>query len=151
DAFTLTPGVALYGGFAATETLRSQRNWLANPTVLSGDIGGDDGVDAHGVITDINKLHGTNSLHVVVADGTSTPITSTTRLDGFTITGGNAVGGNGGGMLCNGLGGICNPHIEHVTFSGNMADYGGALFNDGSISGQSSPTLTNVAFLNNSA
>jgi len=37
--FQLKNGVGVYGGFAMTETLRSQRNWTANVTVLSGDIG----------------------------------------------------------------------------------------------------------------
>ena len=35
---------------------------------------------------------GDNSYHVVMADGTSTPITGTTLLDGFTITAGQANG-----------------------------------------------------------
>ena len=36
--FSLVDGVELYGGFAATETIRTQRDWLNNKTVLSGDV-----------------------------------------------------------------------------------------------------------------
>lgn len=38
-SFTLRSGTKLYGGFAGSETTLEQRNWLAHPTVLSGDIG----------------------------------------------------------------------------------------------------------------
>ncbi len=73
--------------------------------MLSGDIGGDDDTDANGVVTDTAHIHGGNAYHVVSADTAGTPITGTTVLDGFTITGGQANGGSfpdytGGGFLC---------------------------------------------------
>src|SRR5574342_685318 len=38
-SFVLKSGVALYGGFAGSETLLTQRNLAVNPTILSGEIG----------------------------------------------------------------------------------------------------------------
>jgi len=58
DTFQLLDGVEIYGGFAATETLRTQRDWVANPTVLSGDIAGDDTTDANGVVTTTTNMSG---------------------------------------------------------------------------------------------
>ena len=152
DSFDLVPGVAVYGGFAGTEVDRAARDWVAHPTVLSGDIAGDDVTDANGVVTTTAGIVGTNSEHVVRADGvTGGPITGTTRLDGFTITGGQTYLSLGGGLYCSGAsGGVCSPTLANLIFSGNAATYGGALYDDGYL-GTSSPALSNVIFTGNLA
>jgi hypothetical protein len=159
DTFSLVPGVAMYGGFAATETLRSQRNFTANVTILSGDIGGDDtNTDGNNIAETWNDIVGSNSDHVVYAGGSGgTVITESTALDGFTITAGQADGGfpdnSGGGFYCDGSGSgsLCSPSLTNVTFSGNAANNGGAMYNHGASSGSSSPQLTNVIFSGNAA
>jgi len=75
--FQLKDGVSLYGGFMGNESTLNQRNIEANPTVLSGDIG---------TLSDNSD----NVYHVVL--GSFTDLTATTRIDGFTITAGNADG-----------------------------------------------------------
>ncbi|MCB0174619.1 MAG: hypothetical protein KDJ97_29175, partial [Anaerolineae bacterium] len=85
------------------------------------------------------NLSGSNSYHVVWADGVTAPITASTVLDGFTITAGQADDSSdpddsGGGFYCDGdgSGSECSPTLSNVTFSGNLADYdGGGMFNFG--------------------
>lgn len=86
--FLIPQDVAVYGGFAGTETQLADRAGLFGTTVLTGDLAGD---DAPGFVG-----RAENSLHVV------TGLTGM-LLDGFTITGGNANAGNaweqrGGGL-----------------------------------------------------
>ncbi|MFQ3684770.1 MAG: cadherin, partial [Roseiflexus sp.] len=141
-SFALKNGVAIYGGFAGTETALSQRNPSVNVTVLSGDIDNNDAVDANGVTTTIN---GNNSYRVVTANN----VNNTTVLDGFVITGGLANGSSpailsrGGGMFNQNS----SPTLTNVTFSGNTAKFGGGMYNFEN----SSPTLTNVTFSGNTA
>ena len=54
-------------------------------------------------------------------------------------------------MYNNGENGISSPILTDVTFSGNEAERGGAMYNDGEDYGTSSPTLTNVTFSDNKA
>jgi uncharacterized repeat protein (TIGR01451 family) len=158
-SFTLSyNNVQLYGGFVATETTRSQRDWETYVTVLSGDIDGNDTTDANGVVTDTGNISGSNAYHVLWLDGvTNETITETTVIDGFTITAGQADDSShphqsGGGLYCagDGSGYECSPTLANVTFSGNRARYGGGMFNYGE-DGASSPSLTNVTFNGNGA
>lgn len=68
--FIFPAGRRAYGGFTGFETRREQRNWTTNVTLLSGDIG------TPGDFSDNCKTV------VFGAPGA--------RLDGFTVTGGNA-------------------------------------------------------------
>jgi hypothetical protein len=147
DSFRIQrDNVQLYGGFAGNETARYERNWVANSTVLSGDIG------TPGDYSD-------NCYHVLYLDGvTYEGITGATVIDGFTVTAGNANGstwphGLGGGLFCqgNGNGKECSPTLTNVIFHGNNANYGGGMYNVGAYGGVSSPILTNVTFRENSA
>ena len=131
-SFILSNGVAIYGGFAGTETQLTQRNPSPNVTILSGDLSGND-------IGFTNN--GENSYHVVVG----TNLNSSAKLDGFTIRGGNANGDSfsGGGMSNSNS----SPTLSNLIFSNNSADsQGGGIFNH-----NSSPTLTNVTFIGNTA
>ncbi len=133
--FTLPAGVAVYGGFAGTETERSQRDWTAHGSVLSGDLLGDDDPPP-GSRTD-------NSYHVV----TTTYSGSGRVLDGFTIRGGNA-NTYGGGLYAN------RGTFRHCTFSDNRAldgtfQRGGAVWI--SMGGLNRPTFIDCAFTGNLA
>jgi len=76
-SFVLKSGVGVYGGFLGNETRRSDRDFVANETILSGDAG-------------ISGDNSDNAYHVVL----SLRNTGNTILDGFTIKDGYA-GGSG--------------------------------------------------------
>ena len=142
--FTLKNNVAIYGGFAGTETLLSQRNWRGNRTILSGDIDGNDNHGGDYINENASQIEGSNAYHVVTGPiGTN----SSAVLDGFVITAGQANGSSpndvGGGMYNQ----SSSPTLRNLIFSGNSAFNGGGMFNTVS----SSPTLTNVTFSGNSA
>lgn len=135
DNFQLLSGVAIYGGFVATETVIAERDWVEHETVLSGNIVSVEPSVAPAVASG-------NSFHVVVGSG----VDASSVLDGFTISQGNADGtspqNKGGGMYNSGG----SPTLNNLKFVGNSAQFGGGLYNSGS-----SPKLTNVTFNGNSA
>jgi hypothetical protein len=144
-AFVLKEGVKIYGGFQGTETAptaeagRALRDPARCETVLSGDLGG------------LGRAK-----HVVIAAGVSIA----TRLDGLTISGGNAFMDaydsalriNGrlltptSGMIGSG-GGLCvlyaGPRLHNVIIRDNTARMGGGIFN-----WSSNPVLTGVGISN---
>jgi hypothetical protein len=135
--FQLKEGIALYGGFAGTETVRTQRNWTTNVTVLSGDLDNNDTKDANGVVITTTHIHGANAYHVV----TATNVTSNTVLDGFTISAGFTDNFGGGMDVVN-----ASPVIRHCAFRGNQGQWGGGMS-----ASDSSLSLTDVIFSGNQA
>ena len=161
--YLLTKDVKLYGGFAGTETLLSQRNVNTNLTTLSGDLDGSSGT--------------ADAYHVLITSARTTACV----VDGFTITGGRANGnssagfvgisferGRAGGMYnldggltvsnCNFTGNLagncggmfnvnCTGPISNCTFNGNTSGlYGGAMYNAYSV-----PAISNCTFTANTA
>ncbi|MCC6462170.1 MAG: DUF1565 domain-containing protein, partial [Saprospiraceae bacterium] len=111
-AIGLKAGVSLYGGFPASGTPTfSNRDWVANPSILSGEIG--------------DPGSGDNSWHVLYND--SNGLTSSDVLDGFIIRDGNANGAGitnnsrGAGMSCYFIG----LTIRNCTFTNNQTSGNG--------------------------
>lgn len=129
-AFKLKSGVNIYGGFIGSETSISQRDFVAYPTILSGEIGSSSTV---------------NDNSYTVVDGSSV---SNCSLDGFYIFRGNANNFAGGAKGISG-GGIYvlngSPTFKNCTIRNNNAigDGGGAFLST------SNATFYNCTFLDN--
>ncbi|MBW7846214.1 MAG: hypothetical protein H3C45_11340, partial [Bacteroidia bacterium] len=121
NAFVMIKNVQVYGGFPNGGSAFAARDWNANPTVMSGDIGtlGNTADNAH---------------HVLVAAGN----TGNACVDGFVVKEGRADGsgpitvntqsidrGNGGGLHTNTSG----INISNTSFISNNANHGGAFYN----------------------
>jgi len=169
--FQMRNGVAIYGGFAGTETAISQRTNYSpggvNETVLSGDLNNNDNYS-----TSPWQNIGENCYHVFYHPA-GLNLNNTATLDGFTIKGGNAAGPDphhiAGGMYNSGS----SPKLNRVTFMNNTAYSAGAVYfynsspvfdnsifrnnlagdNGGAIylQGSSSPVFTNCLITNNTA
>ncbi|MFK7948096.1 MAG: beta strand repeat-containing protein, partial [Saprospiraceae bacterium] len=147
-AFHFAVDIEIYGGFVGTETLLSQRDAVANVTILSGDFNSDDAITGSGSTLSFSN-NTENAYHVLMTDNVLTPAAI---IDGFTIQGGNANVNSslqyfstlfhrnyGGGVLIRGELTITNVILRH-----NSASHGGGI----SVA-NNSPTLTNVIFSRN--
>ena len=120
--------VAIYGGFAGTETERDLRDWETYVTSLDGE--------------DV-------CYHVVVG-------ASDARLDGFTVTRGNAAGvfldGRGGGMLNDSLTDLTVANCRFMANSAGDGYYMNTAFGGGMRNGGVSDVrITRCLFLGNTA
>ncbi|WP_028526985.1 right-handed parallel beta-helix repeat-containing protein [Runella limosa] len=130
--FEMKNGVAIYGGFAGTETTLSERVaaliHTTNATILSGDIDKDGLLDSDNAYQVIRNLN----------------VNSTAQIEGFIISDGNATGSNsyhyGGGMFNSGS----SPTISNCRFTNNRADTGGGMYSGSGI-------VTNCTFTENYA
>jgi len=113
-------------------------------TILSGDLLGNDAVvdDPCDLLNEPNRAE--NSYHVVYGS----EVDSSSILDGFTISDGNApdreLTGYGGGIY---LRSGSEPTVSNCTFSENSASYGGAIGTRYS----SKPSIVNCIFYRNAA
>jgi len=148
--FRMIDGVAIYGGFAGTESATSERaNYgagEANETILSGDFNGDDVISGSGSTLSITN-NTENSYHVLYHPSGMT-LTATAILDGFTISGGHADGTSshsvGGGMYNDGA----SPSVNNCNFISNSVIHSGAgIYNNNN----SSTSISNCTFTTNSA
>lgn len=121
--FLLDKDIRLFGGFTGTEKTSDARDGVAHPTILSGDLLGDD------VPGDLAQHREDNALHVMYV---AMEITSEAVIDGFVFRGGHADEGveeenqpfraMGGAVLSYG-----EPILRNCRFTDNYAEYGGAL------------------------
>ena len=148
--FHLSTDMKIFGGFVGTETVLSQRDWLSNVTILSGDFNNDDLWTGGGMTLEFNRNNNwQNANHVMITANLS----SAAVIDGFTIKGGSNFGNsftyqsqqfykeNGGGLYNS----ASSPTIRNVTFLNNYSYESGA----GMYNSNSSPTIINSSFLNN--
>lgn len=141
--FDLIDGVVLKGGYGGwSQADPNVRDIVTYSTILSGDLLGNDTsvTDAAQMFSDPSRSD--NSYHIIIADNVS----ERTELNGFTITGGMAVGtsphNTGGGIRMV----SSNPTISNCSFEYNVAEYGGAVYNS-----SSNPVFTICNFFRNYA
>jgi surface protein with Ig-like domain/parallel beta helix pectate lyase-like protein/polymorphic membrane protein len=97
----LAEGIHLYGGFSGSETMKSQRDWSLNPTIIDGE-------DTRRCVTGDNFA----------------------ILDGFTITHGLATGSEEYGKQGGGIFNFAvSPEIANCIVQDNLATYGGGIYN----------------------
>ena len=165
--YTLKSGVKLYGGFNGDEKSIDERKVIDNKvyrmvyrTVLSGDIGKKDALDATNLIFPGNDTRTDNATHVLTLNMTpdQTNINNwETVVDGVTIAGGHAVNGQGGGIFVTGNNDNGNNNggryiLRRCFFIGNYAAEGGALYVESTVKNVGGTCLIDrCGFFNNAA
>jgi hypothetical protein len=174
-SFTPPSGLKLYGGFMGNETEINQRDWQANPTTLSGDIGvsGDSTDNTYNVVYMLQPDSTTVMDGFVVAYGQADNLAmSNQNRDRFVCGGGlymesgnwdafatirhcrfykNNAHSQGGGVMLNGtLNGRMAPRFIDCIFESNYAgDFGGGLSRYGGSGIERGEELKSCTFVKN--
>lgn len=134
NAFSISGGIKLYGGFDGTENSLDERNITAHPTVL-------DGQNARRVLRQTSAGHSDNNYNYYP---------DTLIIDGFTIRNGYANdgdGNNGGGAYL-----LFNFWVNNCNFENNRCnDRGGAVYVEGGRDGDIAYGFDNCVFTGNQA
>jgi len=137
DSIVVMAGhVHLYGGFAGTETERTQRDWQSHPAVIHGEgvrrcVGGASNATLDGFVL----KRGYSGTGGGMYNSAASPV-----VENCTFIENRA--GEGGAMYNNPA---SSPSITNCTFSKNVAFQGGGIYNDASM-----PVFANCAFVQNS-
>ncbi|MBV6442572.1 MAG: hypothetical protein EPGJADBJ_04290 [Saprospiraceae bacterium] len=142
--FLINKDLKLYGSFAGTECNLAERDVALHPTILSGDLNGDD------LDSNFTQNRSDNVLTVLTVEAN---VTSEALIDGFTISNGHANGSganespdkSGGGLYSTGV-----PVLTNCSFQQNYAVFhgGGAYFN---YNGSEELTVNACTFSDNNA
>ena len=111
STFRIDGSLIYYGGFAGWESSPAERDIAANPTILSGDLNGD---DQPGFVNREDNVH-----TVVVFGNYTSPV-----IDGFIIEGGYSSGAAGAGLEAY----RAQPVIRNCIIRDNYANYGGGFY-----------------------
>ena len=141
-SFIINKNIKIYGGFSGLETQLEERDLSTHPTILSGDLEGNDDP------SNFTLNREDNAFHVIWIDAS---ITNSTLLNGLFVQGGHADGdintnlgqSRGGGIYSRGA-----PIIQNCKIRNNYAlNDGGGIYLD---SVQSSGTqILNCEIINN--
>ena len=127
-AFRMLTNVEIYGGLKNVHTSLSQRDWVANPTILSGDIRQDNTGRSYSII--YNSYTSSDRLN------------DSAVLDGFILEYSDNILNEGGGIRNE----HADPRIEHCLFRHLRARQGAAISNV-----SSAPVIANSVFHSNAS
>jgi len=135
-------GLSVYGGFDGTETTLAQRNIAANPTILSGDVNGNDAVVDFATASGSSRIDNNHQVVKIAANNVT--------IDGFKIEDGDAVQNSTGyttGAAILVAPTALNPKIQNCEFNNNVTYSGGAVGVRHTVS--TDINITNCVFNNN--
>ena len=134
--------LAVYGGFDGSETTLSQRDVTANPTILSGDVNGNDAVVDFATSSTSSRIDNNHQVTHISADNI--------LMDGFSIEDGDAVHANNGYVQGSAMyisATAANTTLQNCKFNNNVTYNGGAVFSRATV--DATITINNCIFNNN--